>query len=61
MAPGQNEERGDFAWIKKKMHSHFCLVIVNEVNGEHYLSLRSAQKETESIKTNSRQEKKLAH
>lgn len=58
MAPGQNEEREDFAWIKKKMHSHLCLVMVNEVNGGHYLSLRSAQKESESIKTNSRPEKK---
>lgn len=36
------------------MHSHFCLVMVNEVNGGHYLSLRSAQKESELIKTNSR-------
>lgn len=58
MAPGQNEESEDFAWIKKKMHSHFWLVMVNEVNGGHYLSLRSAQKEIESIKTNSRWKKK---
>lgn len=59
MAPGQNEEREDFAWIKKKMHSHFCLVMVNEVNGGHYPSLRSAEKESESIKTNSRRGKNL--